>query len=165
MAAGAGPSGYNSTGIPSASSAQPKSALAGSSTKPKKTVSSSPRQSHRGSNSGVRKGASKTPSNQAKRNKTQRLNKSHNAGGSGAGGLTPNLPSSGSGGGSAEQDNKYVYNMRDLNCIINNIEKNFQNAANFSSMPTTPTSSFLKKFEDKMLSMKIGQNPQFPVSY
>lgn len=60
ISSGAGPSGYGSTNVGS----NTKSALGTSSGKTKKTISQSPRSSHRAGGPSARKtGSSKTPSN------------------------------------------------------------------------------------------------------
>ena len=51
-----------------------------------------------------------------------------------------------------------MYNLRDMNFFIKNIEKNMSekfsklNMKDFSSMPTTPT-TILKKVEDQMKAL------------
>jgi len=56
-----------------------------------------------------------------------------------------------------------MYNMRDLNFFIKNIEKdisdkfNKMNVKDFNSMPTTPT-SILKKVEDQMRALAMSKD-------
>jgi hypothetical protein len=56
-----------------------------------------------------------------------------------------------------------MYNMKDLNFFIKNIEKdltdkfNRSNMKDFNSMPTTPT-SILKKVEDQMKALATKDN-------